>query len=446
MSQLMLEEDVGLCLRADPSSRLGGRLTMPGDKSISHRALILGAMAEGETRIEGLLESDDVLRTAAAVQALGARVARIGPTHWTVNGGAWRSPDETIDLGNSGTAVRLLLGAIAGRRVRARLTGDSSLRRRPMGRVVEPLRAMGARIEGDDRLPIEVQGGDLQGLNWKSPVASAQLKSAVLLAGLAASGRTEIIEPSPSRDHMENMLRAFGARVESDDVATGRRIRIAGGQPLRGTQLMVPGDPSSAAFPLVAALITPGSEVIVHGVLVNPLRFGLFTTLIEMGADLQISNHRRVGGELVADIRARSSALNGIEVPADRVPSMVDEYPILAIAAACAVGQTAMYGLSELRVKESDRLGAMLSGLRACGISAGCVGDSLLVDGCDGSPPGGAAIATGGDHRIAMSFLVLGLASRTAVSVDQAGMIATSFPGFAPLMASLGARIAETEE
>jgi 3-phosphoshikimate 1-carboxyvinyltransferase len=310
-----------------------------------------------------------------------------------------------------------------------------------MKRVLDPLRAMGAGAEGDDRLPVTVRGGSLRGIAYRNDQASAQVKSAILLAGLGAEGPVEVLEPQPSRDHSEHMLRAFGCDVESVAVGAGRRIRLGEQRALRGTDIWVPGDPSSAAFPLVAALITPGSDVTVHGLLVNPLRTGLFTTLSEMGADLAITNRRRIGGEEVADVRARHSSLHGIEVPAERAASMIDEYPILAVAAAFAVGQTAMYGLSELRVKESDRLAATLCGLRACGISSSIIGDSLLVDGCDGDVRGGGSVQSRGDHRIAMSFLVLGLAARRPVVVDGAEMIATSFPGFPSLIGSLGGRV-----
>jgi 3-phosphoshikimate 1-carboxyvinyltransferase len=428
-------------LQASPGRPLAGHIAVPGDKSISHRALILGALASGDTVIEGLLEGDDVLHTAAAVRALGASVDRLADGRWSVRGGRWRSPARPIDCGNSGTGARLLMGAVAGRGVEATFTGDESLQGRPMKRVLDPLRAMGARIEGEDRLPVTLRGGALHGLAYRNDKASAQVKSAILLAGLGAEGEVEVLEPAPSRDHSEHMLRAFGCEVETVAVGAGRRIRLGQQRTLRGTGIWVPGDPSSAAFPLVAALITPGSDLTVHGVLVNPLRTGLFTTLTEMGADLTITNLRSAGGEEVADIRARHSALHGVEVPPERAPSMIDEYPILAVAAAFAVGQTAMYGLGELRVKESDRLLTVLSGLRACGVSAGIIGDSLLVDGCDGAVPGEGSVRAHGDHRLAMSFLVMGLAARRAVAVDSAGMIATSFPGFAALIGSLGGRI-----
>jgi 3-phosphoshikimate 1-carboxyvinyltransferase len=437
----MTRDDLTLAdrLAAAPSKGLSGHIAVPGDKSISHRALILGGLAVGETRIEGLLEGQDVLHTAAAVRALGARVTRLGDGLWTVQGAEWRSPAEPIDCGNSGTGARLLLGAAAGFPIHACFTGDASLRSRPMKRVLDPLRQMGAGTGGGDRLPVTIRGGGLSGISYRSPTASAQVKSAILLAGLRAEGEVEVIEPARSRDHSEKMLRAFGCEVETE----GNRVRLGRQRRLKATDIMVPGDPSSAAFPLVAALIVPDSEVTVHGVLTNPLRSGLFDTLLEMGADLSFANRRIVGGEAVADVTARSSTLTAVEVDPARVPSMIDEFPILAAAAACAAGQTLMHGLAELRVKESDRLAAILIGLKRCGISAAIVGDTLMVDGCDGPCPGGADVATYGDHRIAMSFLILGLASRRPVAVDEAEMIGTSFPGFAGLMGSLGARIGE---
>lgn len=429
-------------LTASASGPLSGRVVAPGDKSISHRALILGALAEGETRIEGLLESDDVLATAAALRALGARITRTGKGAWRVEGARWRTPDAPIDCGNSGTAVRLLMGAAAGLPVTVCFTGDESLRRRPMGRVLAPLVRMGARAQGGDRLPVTLTGGGLSGIAHVNRPASAQVKSAILLAGLHAEGAVEVIEPEPSRDHTENMLRAFGCALELRDGADGRRVRLGARRRLAGTDIMVPGDPSSAAFPLIAALIRPGSEVTVHGLLVNPLRAGLLATLAEMGADLAVANRRTVGGEEVADVTAHASRLAGVTVPAARAPAMIDEYPILAVAAACAEGETAMHGLAELRTKESDRLAAILAGLAACGVAARVEGDTLRVVGRGRPPEGGATVRTHGDHRIAMAFLVLGLAATRPVAIDQAEMIATSFPDFVPLMRALGARIA----
>ena len=431
-------------LAAAPSGALRGHVAVPGDKSISHRALILGALAEGETRIEGLLEGRDVLDTAAAVQALGAQVTRLGEGNWVVRGGPWRSPDGPVDCGNSGTGARLLMGAAAGFPIDVTFTGDASLRGRPMARVLEPLRHMGARTGDGDCLPVTLRGGGLSGLSWHSPHASAQVKSAILLAGLQAKGVVEVFEPAKSRDHTEKMLAAFGCDVEVE----GNLVRLGKNRRLTATDIMVPGDPSSAAFPLVAGLIVPGSEVTVYGVLMNPLRTGLFETLLGMGADLSFDNLREVGGEAVADVTARHSVLQAVEVDPERVPRMIDEYPVLAVAAAFAAGQTMLHGLSELRVKESDRLAAIIAGLRRCGVPASLIGDArwgdtLMIDGCDGPPAGDTTVRTHGDHRIAMSFLTLGLGARAPVAVDEAGMIATSFPGFGALMASLGADIGE---
>ena len=424
-------------LTASRSNALRGDVAVPGDKSMSHRALILGGLARGETRIRGLLEGDDVLRTAAAVRALGATVERLGPGEWRVQGAEWQSPAEPIDCGNSGTGARLLMGAVAGFPISVTFTGDESLCGRPMERVLGPLREMGARTEGST-LPVTIHGGGLTGVRFVNEKASAQVKSAILLAGLRASGAVEVVEPAPSRDHSENMLRAFGCELQNDH----ETISLGDNRTLTGTSVAIPGDPSSAAFPIVAALLIPGSEVTVRGMMVNPLRTGLVTTLMEMGADIRLADERSEGGEAVADVTVRSSALRGIEVPAQRAPSMIDEYPILAIAAAFASGGTAMHGLAELRVKESDRLAAMVAGLRSCGADAREEGDSLIVEGSGAKPAGGAQIEAHHDHRIAMSFLVLGLAARQRVTVDSAEMIATSFPDFVPLMRSLGADIA----
>nr|WP_295371347.1 3-phosphoshikimate 1-carboxyvinyltransferase [uncultured Sphingosinicella sp.] len=428
-------------LQSRSGSPLTGRIEVPGDKSISHRALILGGLASGTTRIEGLLEGDDVLRTAVAVRALGASVERLGAGKWSVQGGRWRSPAEPIDCGNSGTGARLLMGAVAGLPIEATFTGDKSLRRRPMKRVLDPLRAMGAQVDGEDLLPITISGGPLGEIFYRNDRASAQVKSAILLAGLGSRGAVEVLEPRPSRDHSEHMLRAFGGEVESLAEGAMRRIRLGARRSLVGTEVSVPGDPSSAAFPIVAAVITPGSDITTAGVLINPLRIGFLTTLIDMGASITVSDRRTVGGEEVADIRARYSHLHGVEVPAERAPSMIDEYPILAIAAAFASGPSVMHGLAELRVKESDRLSKIREGLEACGVVAHVAGDNLHVEGCEGAVTGGAAIATEGDHRLAMSFLVMGLATRRPVVVDRASMIATSFPDFARLICTLGGSI-----
>jgi len=423
-------------LVASRSGPLRGDIEVPGDKSMSHRALILGALAAGQTHITGLLESDDVHHTAAAVNAFGAKPERVGPGAWKVSGADWRSPAQPIDCGNSGTAARLLMGAAAGFAIEATFSGDKSLSTRPMERVLEPLRAMGAATSGAT-LPVTISGGRLRGIHFLNRTASAQVKSAILFAGLRAEGDVEIVEPAPSRDHSENMLRAFGCEVESDQ----GRIRLGARRTLTGTAITIPGDTSSAAFPLVAALIMPGSEVRIRTVMLNPLRSGLFDTLVEMGAKLTLENERVAGGERVGDIRAAASPLHGVEVPASRAPSMIDEYPILAVAAAFAEGPTVMHGLGELRVKESDRLAAILAGLRACGVEAREEGDSLIVEGTGTLPRGGCEVPAHDDHRIAMSFLVMGLAAEQPVAVDSARMIATSFPSFVPLMRSLGARI-----
>ena len=422
-------------LTAAPGRSLKGEMVVPGDKSISHRALILGALADGETRIEGLLESRDVLATADAVRAFGAALERIAAGSWRVRGGPWQSPVHPIDCGNSGTSARMLMGAAAGFPVDVVFTGDESLSRRPMDRVLEPLREMGAEVFSSNggRLPVRLRGGRLRGLRYRSKVASAQVKSAVLLAGLHAAGEVEVWEPGPSRDHTESMLESFGCDLDREAGVARLGFRRA----LKATHVQVPGDPSSAAFPLVAAVLTPGSRVLLSSVLLNPLRTGLLTTLAEMGADLRID---RMGGE-VADIEVRHSPLRSIDVPASRVPSMVDEYPILAIAAAFAAGRTVLRGLSELRVKECDRVEAIVSGLLACGVECWTQDDDLFIEGCAGPPPGGACVSAQGDHRIAMSFLVLGLASQQPVTVDSAESIGTSFPGFAGTMRELGAEI-----
>lgn len=432
-------------LTARSAAALAGVVRAPGDKSISHRALILGGMATGVTDIEGLLEGDDVLATARAVQAFGAGVERLGEGRWRVTGhGGFRRPPGVIDCGNAGTGVRLLMGAAAGHPVAVTFDGDASLRKRPMKRVAAPLAAMGARFEwrGEaDRLPLTLEGGGLSAIDHVQTVASAQIKSAVLLAGLNAEGVTTVTEPEPSRDHTERMLRAFGAGVEVERQGEGWRVSVQGGQRLTGTAVSVPGDPSSAAFPLAAALIVPGSEVTVEGVMLNPLRTGLFETWREMGADLTITNRRMAGGEEVGDVTTRHSRLKGVVVPPERAASMIDEYPILAATAAFAEGETVMRGIGEMRVKESDRIALMAAGLQACGARVEEEPEGFTVTG--GPVRGGAAVTTHGDHRIAMSHLVLGLGAEQPVSVNEPGMIATSFPGFGELMRSLGAAIDE---
>jgi 3-phosphoshikimate 1-carboxyvinyltransferase len=441
----MAEANAQLGLTASPVPGLNGRVRAPGDKSISHRALILGALAEGTTTIEGLLEGEDVFRSAEAMRAFGAVVARLGEGRWRVDGaGGLSEPDDVIDCGNAGTAVRLIMGAAAGFDLAVTFTGDASLRRRPMGRVLKPLGLMGATWTSRKglRLPLSLQGGDLSAIRYAPPEPSAQVKSAVLLAGLRAKGETCVIEATPTRDHTERMLRGFGARVDIVDTAEGREVRLSGAQSLKGQAVMVPGDPSSAAFPLVAALITPRSKVTVEGVLLNPLRTGLLTSLMEMGADLEVNNEREEGGERVGDITARSSVLRGVSVPPDRAASMIDEYPILAIAAAFARGPTILRGIGEMRVKESDRVALLASGLAACGVVVEEEPEGLIIAGArdaNHAVAGGARVATLGDHRIAMSFLVLGLSAERGVRVDEAGMIATSFPGFGALMSGLGA-------
>jgi 3-phosphoshikimate 1-carboxyvinyltransferase len=436
-------------LTSRPGGALKGRVRAPGDKSISHRALILGALAEGETRIEGLLEGDDVVRTAEAMQAFGAEVERLGEGRWRVLGhGGLAEPADVVDCGNSGTGVRLIMGAAARFQLTATFTGDSSLRRRPMARVTDPLTQMGALCvgRGGGRLPLTVRGGGLRRISYRQPVPSAQVKSALLLAGLGAG--VEVIETEPTRDHTERMLAAFGARLEIEARSGERVIRIEASQALTGTPVRVPGDPSSAAFPLVAALVTPGSEVTVEGVLLNPLRSGLFQTLQEMGADLSISNRREDGGEPVGDLTARHSALRGVDVPAERAPSMIDEYPILAVAAAFAEGPTVMRGIAELRVKESDRIALMAAGLEASGVMVEEEPEGMIVTGlarANHPVRGGAVVETHGDHRVAMAHLVMGLASEAPITVDEPGMIATSFPGFQALMRGLGADLGEAE-
>lgn len=431
-----------------PGKPLAGHLSVPGDKSISHRALIFGALAVGETEVTGLLEGEDVLRTAAAMRAMGAEVERLGEGHWRVRGvgvGGFAEPADVLDMGNAGTGARLVMGLVASQPFTAVFTGDASLRRRPMGRVVEPLSRIGAQFVGRSggRLPLAVIGATHPlPIEYELPVASAQVKSAVLLAGLNAPGITRVIEREATRDHTENLLRHFGAEIMVETTKEGGRIISLVGQPeLKASRIQVPGDPSSAAFPLVAALITPGAEVTVEAVGINPLRTGLFDTLRDMGADLSLSNQRDQGGEPVADITARYSTLKGITVPPERAPSMIDEYPILFVAAACANGETVVRGAKELRVKESDRLAAMARALAANGVALEELEDGLILRGNGTAPKGGAKVATELDHRIAMSALVLGLAAQDGVSVDDVGMIDTSFPGFVGLMRGLGADI-----
>jgi 3-phosphoshikimate 1-carboxyvinyltransferase len=436
-------------MTAHPAKGLTGTAEVPGDKSISHRALILGAMAVGETVITGLLEGEDVLDTAKAMRAFGAEVSRDEDGTWRVHGvgvGGFAEPEQVIDCGNSGTGVRLIMGAMATQPITATFTGDASLNKRPMARVTDPLALFGAQAVGraGGRLPMTIVGArDPLPVRYEVPVPSAQVKSAVLLAGLNAPGQTVVIEREATRDHSERMLAGFGAEIVTEETEEGRVITLTGQPELRPQTIAVPRDPSSAAFPVCAALITPGSDVLVPGIGLNPTRAGLFTTLREMGADLTYENEREEGGEPVADLRARYSPdMKGIEVPPARAASMIDEYPVLSVVAACATGRTVMRGVKELRVKESDRIDAMATGLRACGVSVEEGEDWWIVEGLGaGNVPGGATCVSHLDHRIAMSFLVLGGAAKAPVSVDDGGPIATSFPIFEPLMASLGADI-----
>lgn len=427
-------------LTARPGGALRGEASAPGDKSISHRALILGALADGVTAIDGLLESADVLATARAVSAFGAQVERLGDGRWRVEGRRWATPAAPVDCGNSGTACRLLMGAAAGQGVGATFVGDASLSGRPMGRVTAPLAKMGAEFAGGERLPLTLASGRIGGIDYTLPVPSAQVKSAILLAGLGTGAPVAITERVRTRDHSERMLRAFGADVAEADTPGGRRIALGAQRRLAGRAVAVPGDPSSAAFPLAAALVVPGSAVRLCAMLANPLRTGLYATLADMGADLEL-NLREAGGETVADVTARHGVLAGVTVPAARAPSMIDEYPVLAAVAAFARGTTRMEGVEELRVKESDRIALMIDGLRACGVDCEDGPDWFAVHGTGEPPRGGATIATHGDHRIAMAFLVLGLGARAPVTVTDADMIATSFPGFTALMRALGADI-----
>ena len=436
-------------MTARRSGPLRGVAEVPGDKSISHRSLILGALSVGETRVTGLLEGQDVLDTAKAMRAFGAEVTRLGAGDWSVHGvgvGGFAEPADVIDCGNSGTGVRLIMGAMATSPISATFTGDASLRKRPMGRVTDPLALFGAQSYGrkGGRLPMTIVGAaEPVPVRYTVPMPSAQVKSAVLLAGLNAPGEIVVIEKEPTRDHSERMLRGFGADLTVEDTAEGRVIVLRGQPELKPQSVAVPRDPSSAAFPVCAALIVEGSDILVPGVSQNPTRNGLYTTLVEMGADIAFENPREEGGEPVADLRVRFSALKGIEVPEDRAASMIDEYPVLSVVAACAEGTTVMRGVKELRVKESDRIDAMARGLEAMGVRIEEDEDTLIVHGMGaGGVPGGGTAKTHIDHRIAMSFLVLGLAAKKPVSVDDGSPIATSFPLFEGLMAGLGAQIA----
>jgi 3-phosphoshikimate 1-carboxyvinyltransferase len=444
-----VNSNVSTPLTARRSGPLQGRIRVPGDKSISHRALILGALTVGESSVAGLLEGEDVLHTAEAMRALGARLERTAEGLWRIQGvgvGGFAQPAGPLYFGNSGTGCRLIFGAVAGCPITAIFDGDASLRKRPMRRILDPLEKMGARVldqaEGG-RLPLTLQGAaDPIPITYESPVPSAQLKSAVLLAGLAAPGETTVIEAEATRDHTERLLKHFGAKITSKPHGEhGRRITLQGQPELEPAQVVVPADPSSAAFPLVAGLIVPGSELLLEAVMTNPLRTGLYTTLREMGASIEAVATRDDGGEEVADLRVRTSALKGVEVPAERAPAMIDEYPILAVAASFAQGVTRMRGLKELRVKESDRLEATAAMLRGNGVTVEIEGDDLIVQG-KATVAGGGEVATHMDHRIAMAALVMGLASENPVRIDDSAFIATSFPGFVELMRGLGADLA----
>ncbi len=442
----------GASLNPASSSRaaaLTGTVRVPGDKSMSHRAVIFGLLAVGETRISGLLEGEDVLRTAQAARQLGGHVVRDGTGMWRVHGvgiGGLKQPEHVLDFGNAGTGSRLMMGVCGSHPIRTTFDGDASLRKRPMRRILDPLVRMGVMVteqtEGG-RVPLTLQGPDeCIPIVYESPVASAQVKSAVLLAGLNSPGETTVIEREATRDHTERMLRHFGAQVHVEPFGEhGRTITLAGQPELRPAPIIVPADPSSAAFPMVAALITPGSDILLEGVMLNPLRTGLMTTLIEMGASITIEATGNEGGEEVATLRVRHSALRGVTVPAARAPSMIDEYPVLAVAASFASGTTRMQGLHELRVKESDRLAAVAAGLEAAGVRAGIEGDDLIVVGGSGLVAGGGMVMTHLDHRIAMSFLIMGMASAKAMAVDDRDTIATSFPTFLAMMNGLGAKI-----
>ncbi|MGR9138326.1 3-phosphoshikimate 1-carboxyvinyltransferase [Rhizobium leguminosarum] len=441
---------------ARKSAGLAGSVRIPGDKSISHRSFMFGGLASGETRITGLLEGEDVINTGRAMQAMGARIRKVGE-QWLIEGtgnGALLAPDAPLDFGNAGTGVRLTMGLVGTYDFRSTFIGDASLSKRPMGRVLNPLLEMGVQVSASegDRLPVKLRGpGTPSPIRYRVPMASAQVKSAVLLAGLNTPGVTTVIEPVMTRDHTEKMLQGFGAAlsVETDEEGV-RTIRLEGRGKLTGQVIDVPGDPSSTAFPLVAALLVPGSDITIVNVLMNPTRTGLILTLQEMGADIEVLNARLAGGEDVADLRVRHSELKGVTVPEDRAPSMIDEYPILAVAACFAEGVTVMKGLEELRVKESDRLSAVADGLKLNGVDCDEGEDFLIVRGRpDGKGLGNAAgdkVSTHLDHRIAMSFLVMGLASEHPVTIDDAAMIATSFPEFMQLMTGLGARIEEVPE
>ena len=426
---------------------LSGGVAVPGDKSISHRSLMLSALAVGESRVEGLLEGEDVLATAAAMRAMGADIERDADGIWHIHGvgvGGLLQPEQALDMGNSGTSTRLLMGLLASHELTATFTGDASLSKRPMARVTEPLARMGASFTTSpgDRLPLTMRGAcPAVPLDYRLPVASAQVKSAILLAGLNTPGITRVVEPIPTRDHSERMLRGFGAKLDVEVEADGTRIiSLVGEAELKPQQIVVPGDPSSAAFPMVAALLVPGSQVTIANVGLNTTRAGLIDLLREMGGSIEVINPREVGGEPVGDLAVTASALKGVEPDPARAPSMIDEYPVAFIAAALAQGRSVFRGLEELRVKESDRIATMAAGLRAIGVTVEELEDGIIIEGSGGAPlAGGGPIATKLDHRIAMSFAVAGLVSRDGVMIDDMAPVATSFPTFVPLLRTLGA-------
>lgn len=442
-----MHNDTPKPLKSHRAGPLSGRVGVPGDKSISHRALMFGALSTGLTRISGLLEAEDVVNTAKAVSKLGAPAEKRGAI-WEVRGrgvSGLTQPEGPIDFGNSGTGSRLMMGVIAGNDITVRMVGDASLSKRPMRRVLDPLRKMGLTVvEGGETLPLTIRGSaQLMPIVYQTPVPSAQVKSAVLLAGLGAMGETTVVEREATRDHTERMLRYFGAHVRVETRAEGTAITVKGDAELTGRDVKVPGDPSSAAFLAAAAAIVPGSEVVIPGVLINATRTGFYTTLSEMGGDVAFLDKREEGGEPVADIRVRYNRLKGVRVPAERAPSMIDEYPILSVVASFADGETRMEGLAELKVKESDRLAATAAGLVANGVQAKVDGDTLIVNGGRGKAKGGGTVVTHMDHRIAMAFLILGLASEAPVEVDDMTYVATSFPEFRKLMEQIGARFGQ---
>ena len=437
-----------MMLKSNLSKKLIGEVKLPGDKSISHRAVMLGAIAIGRTKINGLLEGEDVLATIAALSSMGAVINKCDDGSWSVDGvglGGLSEPDNVLDMGNSGTAARLLMGVLAGQDMICFINGDASLRGRPMRRVTDPLGLMGAEFSyrKGGLMPLLIKGSDdLLAMEYKLPVASAQVKPAVLLAGLSALGKTTVIEDKPTRDHTERMLGHFGGEIEIQSMDNGgNRITITGQPELTSADLTIPSDPSSAAFPMVAAIITKGSDITLSNVGLNKTRTGLFTSLIEMGADIKITNQKMEGGEEIGDIIVKSSQLNGIEIPANRAASMIDEYPILAVAAAFAMGKTIMRGIGELRVKECDRLKAIVDGLCANGVTVENGDDWIIIHGNFGNVKGGGFVETHLDHRIAMSFLVMGLAAKNPITIDDASPIETSFPNFHQIMTDLGANL-----